>query len=460
MVGFSLFMLMPLAFGEPAQFVHTEDAYEPANVDLEPELAYKGIPITDPNWEPEHTGLGAEPDAQGALNSPTVLFVNFEGPFMNAGCGNDSRNDCSTIFGGVQFNPSPADDATRAAVIQATREDVTDFGVIVVGERPADNNPYAMVVVGTPEGGGPPGVGGVAPGIDCGNNNPNITSFSFLVNASANTQATVIHQEAAHTWGLEHVDDNTDNLFPTAGGTVDPKYQDVCSQVVANTDLDPTGSGCNQIHTMFCEANFQNSYREMLALFGPPILDSTAPTVTIDNPLDGQVLAFDENFDLVITLDDDRRPQVLRTDIIFDGVEVNSTALINTTVSFGINGGPAPSGHGWSNGPHTIRIDIEDESGNPASAEITVMVEGNPDGGGDDGNADGTGDDDDDDDNGGGPGGGDDDDDDDDGSDGTGDGGAMDDDGGDKACACRSSDTPAPLALMVLLGLVVARRRR
>ena len=179
--------------------------------------------------------------------------------------------------------------------------------------------------------------------------------------------------------------------------------------------------------------------------------------MTIDNPLDGQVLQYDENFDLVLTLDDDRRPQVLRTDIIFDGVEVNSTALINTTVSFGINGGPAPSGHGWADGPHTIRIDIEDESGNPASAEITVMVEGNPDGG----NAD---DDDDDDDDSAGTGGGsgdddDDDDDDDAGSDGMADGGEMDD-GGEKACACRSSETPAPLGLMVLLGLVAVRRRR
>ena len=54
-----MFMLMPLAFGEPTEFVHTEDAYDPAQVDLEPDLAYRGMPITDPNWEPVNTGLGA-----------------------------------------------------------------------------------------------------------------------------------------------------------------------------------------------------------------------------------------------------------------------------------------------------------------------------------------------------------------------------------------------------------------
>jgi len=60
---------------------------------------------------------------------------------MNGGCGNDSRQNCTTIFPNNQFNPSPADDATRAAVVQATREDVVDFGVIVVGERPPEGNP-------------------------------------------------------------------------------------------------------------------------------------------------------------------------------------------------------------------------------------------------------------------------------------------------------------------------------
>ncbi len=333
-----------------------------------------GTPITDPSVEPIPIGLGQEPDVQGAFNSPTVLFVNFDGPQMQGGCGNDSQNNCTTLFPGVQFNASPASAATRAAVVQATREDVVDFGVIVVGERPPEPNPYAMVVVGTPPEGAPPGVGGVAPVIDCGNSNPNITSFSFLVNNSTNVQATVIHQEAAHTWGLEHVDDQTDNLFPSAGGVNDPKYQDVCSRIVANTDLDPANSSCNSVHTMFCPPNEQNSYQEMLLLFGPPILDDVAPTVVIDTPAEGQVLEYTEDFDLTITLDDDRRPQVLETSIFFDGAVEASTSLINATLTFPVNAGDPPSGHGLSNGFHTIRVDIADEAGNPASAEVTIEI--------------------------------------------------------------------------------------
>lgn len=337
-----------------------------------------GLPITDPSVEPVYSGLGVDPDAQGAFDTPTILFVNFDGPMMNGGCGNDSRQNCTTIFPNNQFNPSPADDATRAAVVQATREDVVDFGVIVVGERPPEGNPYAMVVVGTPQGGAPAGVGGVAPGIDCGNNNPNITSFSFLVNSSANTQATVIHQEAAHTWGLEHVDDSTDNLFPSAGGFTNPLYQDVCSQVVSDTQLNPTTAGCNSVHTMFCDANNQNSYQEMLALFGPPVLDTVPPTVVIESPTEGQVFDYNDSFDLTITLDDDRRPQVLDTLIFFDATEAASTSLINATLTFPVNGGDPPAGHGLSNGVHTIRVDITDEAGNPATAEVNIEIVGSP----------------------------------------------------------------------------------
>ncbi|MEM6991581.1 MAG: MYXO-CTERM sorting domain-containing protein [Myxococcota bacterium] len=438
----SLFVLIPFAFGGPLVRVDPEDVVEKN----EQELVPVGMPITDPSWDPNGLGL-PDPDAVPALNSPTVLFVNFDGPFMNSGCGNDSRMDCSQLFGGVQFEPSPADPQTRAAIIQATREDVEDFGVIVVGERPPAGNPYAMVVVGVPATGAPNGVGGVAPGIDCGNNNQNITSFSFLIGAGANTQATVIHQEAAHTWGLEHVDDSTDNLFPTAGGTLDPKYRDTCSRVVADTALNPTSASCNQIHTMFCESDFQNSYQEMLALFGPPLLDTTAPTVTIDNPLDGAVLEYEEDFDLTITLDDDRRPQVLATRIFLDGEEEAANALINTTLTFGIPGGDA--GHGWSNGEHTIRVEADDEAGNPAFDEVTVTIVNSPNGG-DDGGEDETG---------AGTAAADGDAGSDDEGDGTGDGGAMD--GGDKdACACTSDPAPAPMAMLGLIGLLGLRRRR
>lgn len=424
-------------------------APQPAPAPAPPPL---GIPITDPSFQPRPMGLGHEPDVQASFNTPTVLFVNFDGPFMNGGCGDDSQQDCTTIFPNTQFEPHPGDAATRAAVIQATREDVVDFGVIVVGERPPAGNPYAMVVSGVPAGGAPGGIGGVAPVIDCSNSNPNQTSFNFLVGDSANIQATVIHQEAAHTWGLEHVDDETDNLFPSAGGVSDPRYQDVCSQVVADVQLNPTGAFCNGVHTMFCNSNFQNSYQEMLLLFGPTIPDEGVPSVTIDAPGEGEMIDYAANFDLTITLDDDRRPQVLATQIYFDDVEAADGSFVNSTLTFPVTGGDPPSGHGLSNGPHTIRVDITDEAGNPASASVTFEIINGPDASMDETGAESSG-----------------------GSTGDAEGttGGSDEDTGevpvdpglgddtDEGCGCRAPSTPlGPGAgLLALLALGLRRRR-
>lgn len=415
---------------------------------------YAGMPITDPAFEPEVIGVGHDPDVSLALDSPSLLFVNFDPEMMNAGCGNDARNDCSTIFSGP-FVGYPGDGSSRAAVIQATRDDVEDFGVIVVGERPPNDQPYAMVVVGQPTGGSPAGVGGVAPFIDCGNTNPWITSFAFLLDSGANTLATVIHQEAAHTWGLEHVDDNTDNLFPSAGGTVDPKYTDACHQIVANTNLDPTGASCNAIHTLFCAANQQNSYQEMLALFGPPVPDLVPPTVAISSPAAGEEVDYNADFDLTFVLDDDRRPQIFDIVVYFDDVEATDAVLIDQEHSFPVAGGDAPEGHGFFNGPHTVRIEAFDEAGNVATDEVTFTIVGGAQapsddsadgsGGGEDG--DGTG-------GGEGSGGGD------GGTDATAglDGGRGGDDGG---CACHSADTPerTRAAWWWLAPLLLVRRR-
>ena len=116
----------------------------------------------------------------------------------------------------------------------------------------------------------------------------------------------------------------------------------------------------------------------MLLLFGPPIADTVPPTVQITSPAEGQVLDYEEDFDLVITLDDDRRPQIIDTFIFFDDVQAADAILINKTHTFPVNGGDPPGGHGLSDGPHTIRVDITDESGNPGTAEVTFEIVGSP----------------------------------------------------------------------------------
>ncbi len=330
-----------------------------------------GFPLTAPNPAPMVMGVGHDDGAIAAFDSPTVLFTNFDGATLNSGCGNDSHNDCSTLAGlfGGGILPFSGTYADRAAIVQSAREDVEDFGVIVVGERPPSNQPYAMVMVGNGVS-GEQDFGGVAPFIDCGNSDPNLTSFALEL-GGFNVTATIIHQEAAHTWGLEHVNDPTDNLHPTAGGFNDPKYNDVCNKIVSDTDLNPSNGQCNSVHTMFCNSGNQNSYREMLALFGPPIPDQTAPTVTIDSPLEGEELPCPADFDLTLTLTDDRRPHSMIITILLDGSEVTGGLYVDQTHKFPIHGGISP-------GPHTWRVEAVDESGNPASAEVNFTLVTNP----------------------------------------------------------------------------------
>jgi hypothetical protein len=335
-----------------------------------------GLPITAPDVELQVVGVGHDPEVVPAFDSPTILFTNFDGAQLQTGCGNDSHNDCSTLggsFGGAIL-PFTGTHADRAAIVQAVREDVTDFGVIVLGERPAANQNYAMVLVGDGVS-GDPAWAGLAPVIDCGNTNPNVTSFA-LEWGSPNTMATVIHQEAAHTWGLEHVDEVLDNLNPVAGLATNPTYTDACNKIVSNTDLNPSSGQCGSVHTQFCSSGYQNSYREMALLFGAPIPDTVSPGIEFVIPTEGESFACPVSFDLTFTLSDDRKPQSLNLEVYLDGVEVASGLYVDTTLQFPISGGIDP-------GPHTWTVEITDESGNPASAEVNFTVEDGPECAGD-----------------------------------------------------------------------------
>ncbi len=321
------------------------------------------FPISAPEFDPEVVGYGHG----GALraNEPTILFINFDGARLNSGCGNNPKNNCSSMtgsFGGeiYEYAGSPG---IRASLVQGVRSDVADFGVTATDSRPSASEDYAMVLVGESAAGGSmeKGFAGVAPTIDCGNSNPNITSFDLV------GSVTVINQEAAHTWGLEHVNEKSDNLYPTSGGVADPIYNDECMKIVSDTMLTQSSGRCNSIHTMFCNSAWQNSYQEMLYLFGPGTPDTVAPTATIENPAEGETLPYPANFNLTIALTDNDSPQLMQTAIFLDGAEAITGEFIASTLQFPVNGG-------ISEGTHTWRVETTDEAGNPASDEVSFTL--------------------------------------------------------------------------------------
>jgi MYXO-CTERM domain-containing protein len=420
-------------------------------------LEIRTVPRTADNpaltWDARPQQLGAK-----------ILFVNFDGGEMNA-CGNDPHNNCSQIFNGTVL-PYSGDPANRASIIQVVRKRVADFGITVTDTRPGAGD-YDMEMVGNWQGSSPD-FAGIAPAGDCWDNDGGETSFTLEIGTGADVIAEVMLQELAHTWGLDHVDEQQDLLFPTTQGT-NKTFRDECYQVVSNTDLDPDSGFCDH-HVEACGSySQQNSHAELLLIHGPSIPDTTAPNIAILEPADGATIQGAE-FNLVIGLQDDQQPAVISTTITIAGgpfeepMPDQSAFASPAELTLPIEGLP--------DGEYTITLEAEDESENAGMSDsITITIEGSgveeggdddgadeTDGGGDDGGDDAADDDDGDDDDGNDDG---DDDDDGSGSDAGLEGGTR---GDEKGCTVDgvSARGVGPLGLLglgVLVGLGRRRRR-
>lgn len=432
----------------------------------EPDDTTAAIPVSAPWYTPMVLNADAPPPLAA---QPWILYTNFDGGQMEW-CGfgnNDPKGNCSHIMQDTVL-PFTGDAGRRAAVVQVIRQDFKDFNISVTDVRPPDSVDYDMEMIGdwSPAPGG--GFAGVAPSIDCWNGDGGEVSFTLDYTSSATGIAKAVLQEAAHTWGLEHVDSKLDLLYPTTESVVDPTFVDECFQIVQLDDNNqpvPSGAQCGQQHTMFCGSNTkQNSYQELLQIFGPHEADLTAPVVEISEPAEGAVLG--GSFDLKISASDNQTPQLLVLGLNLEGPKMLATDPASypapAELTFPIKGLPA--------GDYTATVEVEDEDGNLATdvVHFTVMgaTEPGDSTGGDEPGATATS------------------------ADTTGEpttaapdepttaaptpdpttgpvdattGPAPDTSGGadgDEGCSCRSQGAaPTPLALLALLGLVRARRR-
>ncbi len=297
-----------------------------------------------------------------AAGTPELLYVNFDGGVLLDGCGNEARYNCSTLaslFDGY-VGPFGGNETQRISILQATRKTLADFGVRVVVSRPPDDVDYTMVMYGDL---GPQDFAGVAPYIDCEDIHPNDTSFTGAFDTS-NTGSTVILQEAAHTWGLEHVDAEFDVLNPFKSSGIHQSFTDECHRIVANTDLQATAGSCNQIHTMFCESGFQNSWQEMRWLFGPPIADTTAPKLEIVAPLPDEVFVLPATIPLVGAITDDLDPQFYHIEVYY----ADQKLYDNNNIELNLLLEDPPEGE------IELRVVIRDEAGNEDEQTIAFEI--------------------------------------------------------------------------------------
>lgn len=134
-----------------------------------------------------------------------VIYINMDGAELTQG-GDDSIANVSAICGG-SF-PAYGDGPKREATLQAVHADWAAYNVSITTERPAEGNFTMAVVSNVPQstcGVNGPAIYGVAP-MDCGDQRNNIV-FAFHSeddDESALLHATVISQEIAHSYGLDH----------------------------------------------------------------------------------------------------------------------------------------------------------------------------------------------------------------------------------------------------------------
>jgi len=336
------------------------------------------MPVDTPSLGAAPTPVGASP----RQTTPELLYINFEGAVLQRGCGNDPHYDCSSLaetFDGY-VGPYTGNVTQRMAILQATRKAVADFGVRVVTQRPPDDVDYTMVIYGDL---GAQDFAGVAPYIDCEDLNLGDTSFTQAFTAS-NTGSTVILQEAAHTWGLEHVDSLTDVMNPFKAPSLTQSFVDDCLPIVANTSLERTPGSCNQIHTQFCEAGFQNSYREMLLLFGQHVPDVEPPGFELVYPPDESTFVLPTTFILRGAIEDELHPQFYDIEVFNNGQPVG-----DKRTDVGLEGDLELAITNPEPGDYELRVILTDEGGNASedTVRFTILPEGSevPDEGDDDG---------------------------------------------------------------------------
>jgi hypothetical protein len=305
------------------------------------------------------------------IGTPTTLFVNFDGVTLGDCQPSNSKENCTWYNQGAEILPFSGTMQTKVSVLQAMRRAAADYGIRITGVRPDDDEDYTMVIYGGTE--AQFGVLGSAPSGDCFDQLPNQIAFAHVdgelnewINGGANT---ALH-EAAHSWGLDHISVDTGIMYPT-GNNLPTGYRRTCDPVVEDVDLTLADASCWELSNMLCGApDVQNAGATLDMLFGPPYVDTTAPTLTLVEPEDGQYFQAPASFDVVFDIDDDLHPQLyeMRAWLGDDA----PPPMGSPTVEPGFALEDLPIGT-WE-----IHVEIVDDAGNPARLDFTVEVGADP----------------------------------------------------------------------------------
>lgn len=445
-------------FGQPVV-----EAPELSDEEIEERRLALEAMFEEKGWQQEGSVVGpAElfadgPDPQAAQAADwdypphrATIFLNFFGGEMTNGT-NASLMESACIAGKMMYPGFSGGEAKALAIIETFESKLAPYGVrVAFDEAPPPELPYQMVMMG----GRPTDVGfgngtlGVSCSSDCGDRWWRDTTLAFTeASNQTNVLATTALQEAAHAFGLGHIDGSGMIMYPfaTAGSK---SWAQECT--VYN---DATGGiNCKPTHDIWCGGGAQDDNAELLAYFGANSPDTEPPVVEILTPEDGTQLEPGSDIAIEAEVTDNHDGAGWKIMIYKDGELVDDRPSFVFEKKWTLFGLPE--------GTYLIRVQAVDHDRNIGASEVTVYVgdqamttatESGTDGTGTDG-TDGT--------DGGGT----------DGSGATvgGDSGsatatAGETDGDDpEGCACVSAERPATGGLWLLAGLLglLGRRRR
>lgn len=302
----------------------------------------------------------------------STIFLNFFGGPLKGGT-NASEGE-SPCLGNSQMVDYPGyDDGEQKAlaIIQVFKDAAAPFGLRIAYEEPPPKHlPYSQVMMGGRPSvlGFGPGILGVSCNLDCGDNWLRDTTFAFTKESNnVGVLGTTALQEAAHSFGLDHIDGENNIMFPyaTLGAKV---WADSCTLY-----NDATGMiGCEYVHKQFCpvadgEPGRQNDVAELMAYFGPNTPDTEAPVVTMLSPLDGQKFSEGDPLAIEIEVSDNHEGYgwVLKVPELNQELQAYKGQK-----TWGV---PAPA-----KGIYTIRAEAVDHDGNIGFAEAKIYVDQDP----------------------------------------------------------------------------------
>lgn len=229
-------------------------------------------------------------DHDGEWHDPphyATIFLNFFGGVLSSGT-NAAEGEAGCIGAvDVDYPPFEKTEAEAMAIIQVFEAAMAPYAVrIAFQEAPPKHLPYSQVMIG----GSPNDIGvqggalGVSCSSDCGDNWWRDTTFAFSAQSNnATTLGNTALQEAAHAFGLDHIDGAQNIMYPFAGSGT-KVWSNSCTPFNDATG----GISCTYIHRVFCpDGTSQNDDAELLAFFGPDAPDVNPPEVVITSPEDG-----------------------------------------------------------------------------------------------------------------------------------------------------------------------------